>query len=54
MAAYVVAIIDIQDAERDENEYVHGVRPLMAKHGGGSLMASGSPNRHLIPRLSRC
>ena len=44
MAAYVVAIINIKDAKRYENEYVQGVRPLMAKYGGRSLMASDSPD----------
>ena len=40
MAAYVIAIIDIADMARYENEYVPGVLPLIDKHGGIPLVVT--------------
>ncbi len=40
MAAYVIAIIDVNDAARYQDENVPRVGPLLDKHGGQLLAAS--------------
>lgn len=39
MSAYLVLMQEVHDIERYRNEYLPGLRPFLAKHGGEVLVA---------------
>lgn len=39
MAAYLVLMQEVEDADRYRNEYLPGLRPFLAKYGGEVLVA---------------